>query len=376
MNHAITLLEIPLLTAVFQGIIYTYLFIRRGYREERYSDYWQASLILSIAVFLLTQALMYLRSDTRFTLLLIVLGTTMTTVGPLMFFYLKSQLNTNFRFGKKDLWHFAPFFFFEICLIYRHFNPWFKETTFYTGIFYSLTIYRSIALVVYWVLCWRMYQKYKHWLPTERSDTEGVRFEWYQNFLVVFAISITLTVLYDFVYSFYPFPESYLWYQRVLAAFTLYYICVAGYAQNQPNRLIYEEKQENLPQNTTETGLANGSKLAETDMNNWKNKIMQAMDNDKLYLNSELTLSDIAQKIGINTSIASSVINTAFGKNFNDFVNEYRVNLFTEKINNPQFQHLSLLGIAFECGFNSKATFNRAVKKITNRVPSDFIVKN
>jgi AraC-like DNA-binding protein len=69
------------------------------------------------------------------------------------------------------------------------------------------------------------------------------------------------------------------------------------------------------------------------------------------------------------------VINTGFQKNFNDFVNAYRVADFQKKVNDPKLSHYTLLALAYECGFNSKSTFNRAVKKATGQLPSTFSIK-
>jgi AraC-like DNA-binding protein len=85
-----------------------------------------------------------------------------------------------------------------------------------------------------------------------------------------------------------------------------------------------------------------------------------------------LTLSVLAERIGLNASQLSYLVNNGFQQNFNDFVNTYRVEEVKRKLNLPDYQHLSLLGVAFESGFNSKATFNRAFKKLTGNAPSQY----
>ena len=116
------------------------------------------------------------------------------------------------------------------------------------------------------------------------------------------------------------------------------------------------------------------NKMDNFDLEKWQSKIEQVMVNEKLYLNPELTLSELSDKVESHNSLISNVINTKFQKNFNDFVNEFRVNVFKEKIKDPKLQHLTLLAIAFDCGFNSKSTFNRAVKKVTGEMPSAFLM--
>ena len=97
------------------------------------------------------------------------------------------------------------------------------------------------------------------------------------------------------------------------------------------------------------------------------------MKTEKPYLNSELNLSDLASELEMHRNELSQIINKGFQKNFNDFINEFRVNAFKKELENGAHKQLSLLGIAMDCGFNSKATFNRVFKKITNTSPTEFL---
>jgi AraC-like DNA-binding protein len=111
-------------------------------------------------------------------------------------------------------------------------------------------------------------------------------------------------------------------------------------------------------------------------LDNWKEKISMLMQSQHLYENAELTLSQLAKQLSTNPSLLSKVINTGFGINFNDFVNEYRINAMLEKLKQGEQKNQTLLGIAFDCGFNSKATFNRAFKKQTGLSPKEWMEKN
>jgi len=112
--------------------------------------------------------------------------------------------------------------------------------------------------------------------------------------------------------------------------------------------------------------------LPNNNYSEWKSKIEQLVIEQKLYLEPELSLSALATKLKTNTSVLSAAINQNFGKNFNDFVNAYRVEEVKRLLKDPSNTHLSLLGVALECGFNSKSTFNRAFKKFTGQSPKEF----
>ena len=103
-----------------------------------------------------------------------------------------------------------------------------------------------------------------------------------------------------------------------------------------------------------------------------KNKLQQIMESQKVYLEPSLTLSELALKLKTNTSVLSATINSFFGKNFNDYINEYRVEEFKRQINLSENKNYTILVVAFDCGFNSKATYNRAFKKITGQAPKDL----
>jgi AraC-like DNA-binding protein len=96
------------------------------------------------------------------------------------------------------------------------------------------------------------------------------------------------------------------------------------------------------------------------------------MEEDKLYLNAGLTVNTLAQHVSIPTKTISAILNQHLNKSFNEFVNEYRVKAVKEKIQQPAMDHLTIAGIAFECGFNSQATFQRTFKQIAGMSPSEF----
>jgi AraC-like DNA-binding protein len=114
-------------------------------------------------------------------------------------------------------------------------------------------------------------------------------------------------------------------------------------------------------------------KMSEAELEGLKNRLEQLMQQQQPYLEPELSLSDLAQRMGLSTSVVSAVMNTGYGKNFNDFVNSYRVERVKALLHDPTYSHLSLLAIGLEAGFNSKATFNRAFKKLTGIAPGDYL---
>jgi len=96
------------------------------------------------------------------------------------------------------------------------------------------------------------------------------------------------------------------------------------------------------------------------------------MLNEKPYLNPDLNLYSLAKLLDIRPNHLSQIINSMEKKNFFDFVNEYRIHEVKKNLVQDDKKNLSLLGIAFESGFNSKASFNRAFRKIEGTTPSKY----
>ena len=98
--------------------------------------------------------------------------------------------------------------------------------------------------------------------------------------------------------------------------------------------------------------------------------LLNYMDEDKPYRNSNIRLDDIAQALDIPPHHLSQVINQLLDVNFNEFINAYRVEEVKQKLLNPSHAHLNILALAFDAGFNSKTSFNRIFKQFTGKTPS------
>lgn len=101
-------------------------------------------------------------------------------------------------------------------------------------------------------------------------------------------------------------------------------------------------------------------------------EIVSLVEEEELYKKQELTLNELAKAGGIHQKQLSFLINQFSGKNFFNFVNEFRVREAQELLVDENYNHLSFLGIAFEAGFNSKATFNATFKRITGQTPRQY----
>ena len=101
-------------------------------------------------------------------------------------------------------------------------------------------------------------------------------------------------------------------------------------------------------------------------------RVTEYTEREKPYLDPELTLPALAERLGMPRNQLSQLLNESLGKNFYDFINGYRVKEFQRLARDPGMAHLKILSLALDAGFNSKPTFNLVFKKTTGLTPSEY----
>ncbi len=114
------------------------------------------------------------------------------------------------------------------------------------------------------------------------------------------------------------------------------------------------------------------SGLKVSDCKQTAEELTSLMEKEKIYLSPSLSIEDLSQKLSVTSRNLSQIIHIAFNKNFYDFINSYRIEEIKKRICDKQYHHLTLIGIAFDSGFNSKSVFNAAFKKHTSMTPKEF----
>lgn len=112
--------------------------------------------------------------------------------------------------------------------------------------------------------------------------------------------------------------------------------------------------------------------LAQEKISEITGRVTQLMEDSKIYLQGELTLPDLAEKLDTPSYQVTQAINEGLGKNFYDLVNGYRVEEAKRLLSDPGSRNSKILTIGMDAGFNSKTTFNTVFKKFTGLTPSEF----
>ena len=393
-----------LLIFFVHGLVYAILLYRKGVINETRSDKWLSLFlllcILYIAPWMIGFAGWYDTQPYR-DILFYVPFQHLYFIGPVIFFYVQSLLNPSFRFGKKEWLHLLPGIFyllFSIVMVVTDklvlkeyyflangadpdFDTWYQLTGFF-------------SMLIYFLLSLRYYSLYKKLMVQVISYADVVMFRWIRNFLLAFLLMLLVRLIFYIVGMF--IPDTYInsWWYFLAFAIIFYYIAITGYANSietkiafQPNLLTYRpalllnynplQFTDYIETEEAEviaiSAVANNNETA--DVKEWKEKLLQLMHSAKAYEDPELSLTQVAKQLQSNPSFISRMVNQGFQQNFNDFVNQFRIEAVKEMLNKGEQKKQTLLGIALDCGFNSKATFNRAFKKATGLSPKEWIDK-
>jgi AraC-like DNA-binding protein len=283
--------------------------------------------------------------------------------GPLIYFYVKSLVNQSFIFQKKDYLHFIPVLFqagLYIFLTTKNYNfknwywenvhQWITYKVEFDGTFISMLIYLGLSI--------QLLKNYQIYVANNFSETSKIRLNWLKIILIILVILCVQWLIEIILRDFFNLYFNYDYSIQILGIMALV-LAIGGIRQANLSEVNFEQEV------TQKSYVQVDTKILE--------QINSGMDIQKLYLNPTLTLSEFAKEIKLNPKIVSQQINTGLGKSFNDFVNEYRVEEVKKRLNSPDLERLTILGIAYESGFNSKTTFNRIFKDFTGVAPRDFV---
>ena len=361
--------------------MFALLLLRQGIVHNNTSSKWLSLLLflyaMYISPYMLGYANWYSGGVTR-DILFFVPFMQVLLIGPVVYFYTKSLLNLKFRLSKKDVFHFIPAILYGIYSLVVFVTDKLILDDYY---FYEdgrdkdlANWYQAaglISMTAYLVMSLRYYSNYKKLLFDKVSYADTIVFQWIRNFMLAFLGILILRVLFFILNPEWGNFGSQFWHY-IAFSFVFYYIAITGYSNGIKQSTLQVEKL--MAVNVFDEEISTVKlETDENDFAEWKEKLSNLMSEQQLFKNPRLTLSHVAEALDTTSKMVSSIVNTSFNMNFNDFVNHYRIEAVKKELNAGEHHRSTLLGIALDCGFNSKATFNRAFKKSTSLSPKDYI---
>ncbi|TPN82820.1 tetratricopeptide repeat protein [Aquimarina algicola] len=135
-------------------------------------------------------------------------------------------------------------------------------------------------------------------------------------------------------------------------------------------KLVKEKTIPSLTQNDDEK--SKKTSLTSAEQEQYVQKILDYMETEKPYLDHEIKQSTLAERLNMSVHLFSEVLNVCFEKNFNNFMNLYRVDKAKQLIKDPAFSNYKILALGYEAGFPSKTSFNRVFKNLVGQTPSEY----
>lgn len=386
--------SVPLLVGYAHGYLFAVLMAYRAWQRRSVAD-----LLLAFCLVLLSQQIMlYMLGFGGIEIFwnewLFVPTSVALLIGPAFWWYLRSVTGQPVEF-RTDWIHLLPFalqqlYHWQAVVQGHEYAVWFND-----AVHNQMRLYLVWYLVgvgsQFWYLrqALLLYKRYSRWTRSEYADPGIVSYRWIRNVLLALTIALSSSLVMTVIDEVWDLNFWQDWWDHLITIGVVYYIGISALMQPRHKAINYHDAE-------TATAYSEGSVSVETSakaptllegvlsesapsksdalesskLSYQYQELLTYMQEHKPWLDPELSLSSLAQQMHLSAKTLSQLINKMGGVNFNDFVNRYRVEHVQLLKQDPAYQHLTLVGLAMEAGFNSKATFNRSYRAITGKTPS------
>ncbi len=313
---------------------------------------------------------------------------------PLLFLYTAALCRG--QLPSRWWWHFVPIlgcylYLIPFILLPAEQKVWVFQNkgAGYEGFMLLMSIAINVSGVAYTVWAYRLLRKHRRVIADLFSNEEKINLRWLQYLIYGLAI-IWVAVLANM--------DPIVYGAAVLFVLFIGYFGIrqVGIFTNQPALQMAQASYDSpdFPSSESKTDLApiptfSEKTVSETTSPDKKKyeksgltpeaaealhqRLQDLMNSEQLFKESELSLTDLAERLDTHPNYLSQIVNEKEGKNFYDYINSMRVEAFLKMSAEPKNRQFTLLALALECGFNSKSAFNRYFKKATGQAPSDFL---
>lgn len=317
--------------------------------------------------------------DAQFSLGLIPL-----TFGPILYLYTSYLVADRKRFRPLDLLHFVPF----VVITLAYFMFFQDEVDFsdeaylqtdehlWVRILFAIIFFASV--IVYTVLTFIKLFHFRKTIEAQFSHRDAqLRLFWLNFIAILFSLSGLVVIIAG--------TYNALQFKKVVDTSLLSHIgltsvayCISYFGLRQPslfkNEYTVDERDSDngKPSKEESNDKENKPRFTEEEAHKLTERLILHMSEERPYLNPELTLGELSAQINLAKHELTELLNVHIGKNFFTFVNEFRLKAVVRRLSNPDYDHLTIIGIANDCGFNSKSTFNSLFKQFTGKTPSEY----
>ena len=353
--------------AVFHGVLWAaILLFKKGLSTK--SNRFLAMALVGVSIIVCYDFFYYSYEEEELTIFVQYAPIYIRTAIPIgLYFFVRLLIDPKGPMNRWErLWPLPILLEIAIELAYIPVNLFLNESAIETAEYFLLVTEESIGLllgIVLPILAIRKISQYEKFLLNNYSSISGKSLRWLRNL-----ITTVLVIMIIWLFSHFQFILGYdnegtytfVSLGLLLFLFGMGYFVILQY----PLFRVVPYK------NTKKTD--GSTKKLSPKTEEYHRRLLKLMENESVHADTELTLSALAEKLGISSGYLSQIINEKENKNFFEFVNRYRIDAAKMKLVNPDYNQYSIMGIALESGFNSKSTFNALFKKYTGQTPSSF----
>jgi AraC-like DNA-binding protein len=276
--------------------------------------------------------------------------------GPLLYLYTKSITQKDYSFKKIHLIHVA---LFVIIFIASLVNLRISENYLYAALYLQTTPYI--------IACMKIILKYRQTLKNYFSSIDKLNLTWMLYVVGAFFVMWMIDFA-NFIMINLELTNHNLRISLVFLSLTINFVfAILIFYKALQHPEIFAGTTETEKQQKYEQ-----SRLTEEEKAEYLQKLRDYFNEEKPYLNPELTITEIAHKLNVSVKYLSQVINESLGKNFYDFINSYRIEEAKHQLIKKSGSKKTVLEVLYNSGFNSKSAFNSAFKKHTGFTPTEF----
>ncbi|WP_420386265.1 helix-turn-helix domain-containing protein [Roseivirga sp.] len=279
--------------------------------------------------------------------------------GPVIYFYIRSMVVSDFSLKKKHLLHIIPGIVLQVLAltVNQIEENW-------------LIITVQLQVVIYLIFTYRLLFKYGEAMRAVNSGFQKAMSTWVRQFFLLMLAVMLLDIVFQQLFISYGIYSIHIYEVQLLMILIMVTTAVF---KGLRNPLIFQTvTKEELGLSTSEKEKYKSSSLSDDDLTNYKEKVIRFMEEEQGYLEPELTLADLAKRLNLTLRDVSHVINSGFQVNFSELVNRYRIELASQMLLDEKHQDLTVSEIVYAAGFNSKSSFYKAFRKSVGISPKEF----
>jgi AraC-like DNA-binding protein/uncharacterized membrane protein len=363
-------------TAAIQGIFLAYLLVNRKSNTSEYRVL--ALLLLTMSLAMLGSVLGLSGYYRQFPQLIRVADPLALLLGPFLYFYI--HLLTHRRLPPYAYLHLLPFFVYLLSMLPFYARSGAEKIDFAEQFmlsrqqplaFIMLQTMRILHVGTYVVISLKLLRKFKHWLEENYSDLGQLHLDKATHLLRLFLFFLALVVG-IYLYSLLQPLHVILANNLISLGIAVMIYALAYTTWNRPAPPVLPQQTRSVSDRQIEEKGRATYHLSEQQYQKLSRELVNCLQEEKIYLDSELSLAQLSKKLNILPYQTSELIHRQYQASFFDLINRHRIEEVKRRLNDAAYQHYTILGIAMDCGFNSKSSFNTAFKKLTGLTPSQY----